>query len=224
MQSSAESARLIACDVLVLPALGGERRGGAFERGAELEAALDVGDGAHRREAQDGFVGTPLDVAPGALPRDDDAVLAQPRQRLAHHRARGAEAMRELGLGGQPRVQLEFAGDDALEDARVDAAAELAFERADRTVHVDPDRSRGSAPRRRDGPTVPRALAAVRGAPSLELLARLRRRRIEAEDRAAPPHLLAARSPRTRSARTPPRLPPRRCAAGSPPRPRRRPR
>src|SRR5262245_63287357 len=82
-------------DVRLLPALGGERRGGTFEAGAELEAALYVGDGADRHETQDGGIRPPLHVAAGALPGDDDAVLAQPRKRLAHHRARRAEAARQ---------------------------------------------------------------------------------------------------------------------------------
>ena len=64
----------------------------------ELEAALDVRDRPHGHEAQHGGVGPPPDVAARAPARDDEAVVAQARQRLADNRARGAEAARQLRL------------------------------------------------------------------------------------------------------------------------------
>src|SRR5262245_27116435 len=142
-------------NIRLLPALGGKRGSGAFEGDTELEAALDVGNRAHRREAEDGEIGTPPNVAAGTLPRNDDAVLAQPRQRLAHHRAGGAEAECQLRLRGQAGIDGELAGDDALEDMLVDAAAEPAFEAAEGTLRFSPGgksrRAGRSADRRRPG-------------------------------------------------------------------------
>ncbi len=126
MQASISSkAALDRRQVVVLPAFGGQRRRGAFQPDAEFEAALNVGDRADRHEPQHRGVGPPLHITAGALPRHDDAVVAQPRQSLAHHRPRRAEALRQFGLRRQPCVDREFAGDDELENTLIDAGAEL---------------------------------------------------------------------------------------------------
>jgi hypothetical protein len=88
-------------EVLLLPALGARPAAGALQADAELEAALDVRDRAHGHEAQHRRIGPALNVGARALARDDEPVVAQARQRLADDGARGAEAPRQLELGGQ---------------------------------------------------------------------------------------------------------------------------
>src|SRR5262249_7612570 len=70
--------------------------------------------------------GLALDIAARALARVDQRVVAQPRQRLAHHRPRDPEPGTELRLGRQLAVLRKLAADDQREDLLVDAVAELA--------------------------------------------------------------------------------------------------
>ena len=49
------------------------------------------------------------DEGPGTLARIDQAIDLQPHQRLAHHRPRGAEHLRDLGLGRQPAAFRQLA-------------------------------------------------------------------------------------------------------------------
>ena len=194
--------RLDLCQVVLLPARGGQGGGGAFEPHPELEAALDVGDRADRHELQHRLIRAALDIAAGALARHDQPVVAKARQRLAHNRTRGAEAARQLRLGGQARVHRELAADDALEELLVDAGAELRLEIGGRLAR---------RPIQAHGRLLQRRLSLRQRANSS---LRLGGRRIEAEDRCALLRPSPARSPRTRSARRPPRRPRRRCACG----------
>ena len=110
--------------ILRLPAFGGQRRGNALEPGAELEAALDIGQRADLGEAQHRQVRLPPDIGAGALARDHQPVLPQPPQRLAHHRPRRAEARRQLRFRRQPAVHGEVAMRDQGDDAVIDHLAQ----------------------------------------------------------------------------------------------------
>jgi hypothetical protein len=108
-----------------VPALRRQGRRGSLQADPELEAPLNVGDRADRDEAQNGVVRTARHIGARPLPRDDQPVVPQARQGLAHHRPRYLEAARQLGLRGEARILGELPGDDGSEDAVIDPGASL---------------------------------------------------------------------------------------------------
>ena len=89
---------------LCVPPRRREPRGHRLDADAELVAALDVGDRLDPREAERHGLHLPH-VAPGALPRMDEPLFAEPLQRCAQHRPRHPELLGKGRLGRQLPVR-----------------------------------------------------------------------------------------------------------------------
>ena len=110
--------------LLVGMAVGGQPGGVAFERDAHLLAAQVGGDVLRLGQRADARRRLVADEGAEALVRGDQAVGAQPQQRLAHHRARDAEALGDVHLRRQLLADLQAAGGDLLEDLAVQLVGE----------------------------------------------------------------------------------------------------
>ncbi|MGF6469577.1 hypothetical protein QFZ89_004800 [Paraburkholderia youngii] len=87
---------------------------------AKLIAAADIGQRFERREAAHVRVGAPRDGRARAVPRRDDAVGPQSRERFAHGRPGRGKTLRQRMLGRQPLAFLVLAFEDAVENVAVD--------------------------------------------------------------------------------------------------------